>query len=85
MNPTAKQLKGVIEGKLIKLEQESGLPDGQTVAVTLETLPTPTPSAGALESLRRAAGAWSDDPDGVDRFLEWNRRQRNVSRADIGE
>lgn len=41
-------LKGVIHGKLIKLEQESGLPDGQTVSVTLESLPAPppTPSAG---------------------------------------
>jgi hypothetical protein len=80
-------LKGVIHGKVIELERESGLPDGQQVSVTLETVaPATSPtSGGALESLRRAAGAWSDDPQGLDRFLEWNRQQRKVSRPEIPE
>jgi hypothetical protein len=81
------ELKGVIHGKRIELEQESGLPDGQSVSVTLETLPQTgaTAKADSLESLRRAAGAWSDDPAGLDRFLEWNRQQRKVSRPEIPE
>ncbi len=52
------RLRGVIHGKLIELEQDAGLPGGQLVAVTLETLPATTtiPNADARESLRRAAG-----------------------------
>jgi len=81
------RLRGVIHGQLIELEQEAGLPSGQLVAVTLETLPATTtiPNADARESLRRAAGAWSDDPEGLERFLELNRQQRDASRREITE
>jgi len=33
-----------------------------------------------LEPLKRAAGSWCDDPEGLDRFLEWNRQQRKINR-----
>jgi hypothetical protein len=32
------------------------------------------------EGLRRAFGAWADDAEEVDRFLEWNRAQRKLER-----
>jgi uncharacterized protein (DUF433 family) len=35
--------------------------------------------------LRRSAGAWSDDLEGLEEFLEWNRRQRKLSRWSIPE
>jgi hypothetical protein len=81
------RLRGVIHGKLIELEQDAGLPGGQLVAVTLETLPATTTilNADARESLRRAAGAWSDDPEGLERFLELNRQQRHANRPEITE
>ncbi len=80
-------LKGIIHGKIIELEEESELPDGQHVHVTVELVPPmPSPtSAEALEALRRASGSWADDPEGLDRYLEWNRRQRKINRAEIPE
>jgi uncharacterized protein (DUF433 family) len=30
--------------------------------------------------LRRAFGAWADDPEGVDHFVEWTYRQRTLDR-----
>jgi hypothetical protein len=80
-------LKGVVHGRVVELEREPGLPDGQQVSVTLrpvsaETSPT---SGAALEALRRAAGAWADDVEGLDRFLEWNRQQRKAIRRGIAE
>ena len=38
-----------------------------------------------LDALQRAAGSWSDDPEGLDRFLEWNRQQRKVKRRELPE
>ncbi len=80
-------IKGIIHGRTIELEEESGLPDGQEVCVTLEAVARATSptSAAALEALRRAAGAWSDDPQGLDRYLEWNRQQRKASRPEVPE
>jgi hypothetical protein len=74
-------LKGTVRGKIIELETEPGLPDGQQVTVMVEPMPQPeTVAESPLEALKRAAGSWSDDPEGLDRFLEWNRRQRKIDR-----
>lgn len=80
-------IKGVVHGKIIELAEEPGLPDGQEVSVTVapvsgSTSPT---SSLALESLRRAAGAWADDPEELARYLEWNRQQRKGSRPEVPE
>ncbi len=75
---------GVVRGKTIELEREPGLPDGQQVKVTME----PADKEGALppgEGLRRSAGAWADDAEGLDRYLEWNRRQRKLGRREQPE
>lgn len=98
-------LKGVIHGKLIELDRDPGLPDGQKVTVAVETptspcVPFPTDldsregqtrweaawaEAKELppgEGLRRSAGAWADDAEGLDEYLEWNRSQRKVGRPE---
>ena len=83
----ATSLKGIVHGKVIELEQEPGLPDGQEVAVILQPVSggaSPT-SPAALEALRRAAGAWAEDAEGLDQFLEWNRQQRKATRPEIAE
>jgi hypothetical protein len=86
MSITPTVLRGTVRGKTIELEAESGLPDGQQVAVTLEPAPQQTAGDSALEALKRAAGGWSDDdPEGLERFLEWNRQQRKVKRREIPE
>jgi hypothetical protein len=75
---------GIVHGKSIQLDSDSGLPDGQAVNVTLEPSDSKRCDA-AREALRRAAGTWSDDIEGLDRYLEWNRQQRKVSRPDVPE
>jgi hypothetical protein len=77
-------LKGTVHGKTIELEAEPGLPEGQQVKVTLQ------PASGqenreerSREPLKRAAGSWSDDPEGLDQFLQWNRQQRKIKRRDL--
>ena len=77
-------LHGVVRGKTIELEEAPGLPDGQRVGVTIEPLPTTGPAQlPPREGLRRAFGAWTDDAEELDRFLEWNRQQRKVGRGRI--
>ena len=83
MSTTQAILRGTVHGKTIELEAESGLPEGQQVTVTLQPATQhQTAPEDPLEALKRAAGGWSDDPDGLDRFLEWNRQQRKLSRRE---
>jgi hypothetical protein len=86
MSGTPAVLKGVVRGKTIELDEEPGLPDGQLVNVTVEPVaPRANAAETPLDALKRAAGSWSDDPEGLGRFLEWNRQQRKVNRREIGE
>jgi hypothetical protein len=80
--------KGVIRGKTIELDQEPELPAGQEVAVTLHPIPissTAPSNAGAREALRKAAGAWASETEELDKFLAWNRQQRQSRRPEIPE
>jgi len=73
-------IKGTVHGKMIELEQDAGLPEGQKVTVTMQ------PVGEAGDALRRAFGAWSDDPEGLDEFLEQvYRDRRSSSRPEVGE
>jgi len=74
-------VKGVVHGKTIELEREPGLPDGQEVTVTVE--PAGQRKLALGEGLRRSAGAWADDIDGLDKYLEWNRQQRKRGRREL--
>ena len=86
MSSTPTIMKGTVHGRTIELEGEPGLPDGQQVTVTVEPVPQQeTIDEGPREALRRAAGSWSDDPEGLDRFLEWNRQQRKINRRELPE
>jgi hypothetical protein len=76
-------LKGVIHGKVIELEAEPGLPDGQPVNVTLEPVASVGKKLPPGEGLRRSAGAWVDDPKGMEEYLEWNRLQRKIGRPEL--
>jgi hypothetical protein len=80
-------LRGVIRGRIIELHQEVGIPDGQEVSVIVEPLASATSptSPDALAALRRAAGTWAADADGLDHYLEWNRQQRKGSRPELPE
>ena len=73
-NPST--LRGVIHGNAIVVEGNLNLPEGQQVAVTVQPLLSPE------EAIRRSAGGWSDDPEGVDRFVEEMRRLRSLERPE---
>jgi hypothetical protein len=76
-------LKGVVHGKTIELDDETGLPDGQSVSVTVQPVQETRLPPG--EGIRRSAGAWADDIDELDEFLDWNQQQRKVGRREIVE
>jgi hypothetical protein len=71
-----------MHGKFIELEQEAGLPEGQAVTVTVEPVQVRLPPG---EGIRRSAGAWAEDADELDTFLEWNRQQRKLHRREVLE
>ena len=78
-------LRGVVHGKLIELETEPGLPDGQPVTVVVQPdrcVEASPEDASAGAGLRRAFGAWADDAQDLDEYVEWNRRQRKISRRE---
>jgi uncharacterized protein (DUF433 family) len=148
-------VKGVVHGRVIELERDIGLPEGQAVTVTLEyaTIVSPEPvpedipraelwvdrlvfdssvlpgerivkgtrvaaeslvteieqgasdeallqahpelTMGDVEALRvyartpawirQTAGAWAEDADELDEYLEWTRQQRKIGRREIEE
>ena len=64
------ELRGVVRGRTIELEREPGLPDGQPVTVAIRAV------VSGEEGIRRSAGAWADDADELDHFLEEMRQSR---------
>ena len=77
--------RGVVRGRTIELDQETGLPEGEPVRVTVvSSNGTKSPTdPEAFEALKQDGG-WADDPEGVDRFLEWNRRRHGLPPGDFG-
>jgi len=82
MVPQSSALKGVVHGKTVELESDPGLPEGQHVTVTLLPLPLDQSHIPG-EGLRRAFGAWAEDANALDEYLEWNRQQRKLGRLDL--
>jgi hypothetical protein len=80
MTKPISQLRGVVRGKTVELMDEPNVPDGQAVLVTIEPAPETTSPAG--EGLKRYMGAWADESEELEEYLEWNRRQRGVERRD---
>ena len=70
---------GVISGSTIQLDQDLGLPDGQRVSVIVQPESKHIPGEGLL----RAFGAWAEDADELDAYLQWNREQRKLGRKEI--
>jgi hypothetical protein len=75
-------LTGIVHGKTIELDRAPGLPDGQPVHVVLQALGE---RLAPGEGIRRSAGTWSDDAEGLDAFLDWNRQQRKAGRPELAE
>jgi len=75
--------RGVIHGKTIELVDPIGLPEGQEVTVTVQPFNTPGQTLPPGEGIRKSAGAWAEDAEELDVYLEWNRQQRKVGRSQI--
>jgi hypothetical protein len=77
-----KEIRGLIQGRTVMLDDDPGLPDGQPVIV----IPAMQPASEEEGRMRllRAAGTWAgDDEGGLDKYLEWVRQQRKVTRPEI--
>ena len=72
-----KTIYGVVRGRSITLEQETGLADGQAVEVVVTPLQPASAEWG--EGIRRSAGGWAGVP-GIDEAMEEIARARKLER-----
>jgi hypothetical protein len=75
--------RGVVHGKTIELDEETGLSDGQEVNVFVQPVEPGEQRLPPGEGLHRAFGGWAEDAEELDAYLEWNRQQRKMSRPEI--
>ena len=79
--------KGTVHGKTIELERELGIPDGQEVTVTVRPFSPAKDAPGRLapgEGIRRSSGAWSEDAEELDCYIESvYERRRVMQRQDL--
>ena len=79
-------LQGIVHGKIIELDDELGLPDGQRVALIVQPLESASSSGERMppgEGLRQAFGAWSEEAEELEKYLAWNRSQRKITRPEM--
>jgi len=74
---------GVVHGKTIELDEDTGLSDGQEVHVVVQPIEPDEQLLPPGEGLQRAFGGWAEDAEELDAYLEWNRQQRKMSRPEI--
>jgi hypothetical protein len=67
-------IRGTVHGKTIELENELGLPEGQPVSLFVQ--PAGTPGDG----IRQSAGAWAEDAEELDAWLNQLRASRQQDR-----
>jgi hypothetical protein len=72
-------LHGKVHGKLIEMDRDLGVPDGQDVELTVRVLPAPSVSEAWGEGLRRCAVALADIPGAGSRH-EQILRERKAAR-----
>ena len=66
------QVSGIMHGKLIELQGDLGLPDGEAVKSIVRQV------LAAGEGTRRSAGAWADGGEELDHSLEQIHRSRTL-------
>ena len=75
------QMQGVIKGKQIELERETGLPSGSTVVVNIQ------PTSLTLEDRRQLVdllcGAWADDASLRPIFAEIERQRTMTTPREV--
>lgn len=78
----AETFHGIVEGDRVQLPERSRFPVGTRVQITLilEADITSDEKLPPGEGLRRTYGAWADDAEDLDAFIEWSRQQRKIER-----
>ena len=76
MSSDLNAMRGIVHGKVIELENDLGLPEGQQVAVTVQ------PMLSREEAIRRSFGGWAEDAEELDEFLQELRRDRQQERPE---
>jgi hypothetical protein len=69
-------MRGIVHGKMIEMEGDLNLPEGQQVTVIVQ--PTLTPE----EAIRQSFGGWAEDAPELDGFLDGVRRDRQQERPE---
>jgi hypothetical protein len=70
---TDAEFKGIVHGRTIELEREPGIPDGQEVTVRVQPSAPAQETPGRLppgEGIRRSSGAWAEDAEELDQYME---------------
>ena len=69
-------VRGIVHGKIIEVEGDLNLPEGQQVAIVVQPLLSPE------EAIRQSFGGWSDDAAELDQFLDDVQRGRQQERPE---
>jgi uncharacterized protein (DUF433 family) len=90
VSPTEKVVKGtrlVADALVAELQQGKGDEELQMAHPELaaEDVAALRSYARTPIGLRRSFGAWADEAEEVDKYLEWNRQQRKVNRRENDE
>ncbi len=81
---TSLTLNGRVHGRTIEFDQPLPCVEGEQVLVTL--VPVSASTTKMLppgEGLRRAFGAWADDGDALDQFVEETYAARKLDRPEV--
>ena len=70
------EIRGIVHGKTIELQDELGLPDGEAVSVIVRRKLPPG------EGIRQSAGAWADGGEELDRWFEQIHQSRRRIRPE---
>jgi hypothetical protein len=82
MGQSSTSFRGIVHGKTIELLAETGLPDGQEVTVVVQSH-LPVSDSERQAAMLRAYGAWADEAEDLDQYLELARQHRKVGRREI--
>ncbi len=94
VDPSIALGKLLVKGTRLRVEDlvdlvEQGRSDeelrGRHPELTAEDVDAVRHYAKAPEGLRKSFGGWAEDAEELDRYLEWTRQNRKLSRPEIGE
>jgi hypothetical protein len=70
MTNSPNAMRGVVHGKMIEVEGDLNLPEGQQVTVIVQPVRSPEEATG------QSFGGWAEDAEELDKFLAGLRQDR---------